>query len=154
MEEMVYKIWSILSSFEESSAACISDMLLNVSNGAYTEGVLIAKRFIAHVEVLFTAIDQLAAYIKSQGLKGEHRPPLSSPNVIRALGQQLIVLQTWPMVVKRNSYAKRSLPSSPCFQKPRKLGFRNLESPRNFCRWSLVSLITSSSSFGSVSRVH
>lgn len=154
MEEKVYKIWSILSSFEESSAACISDMLLNVSNGAYTEGVLIAKRFIAHVEVLFTAIDQLAAYIKSQGLKGEHRPPLSSPNVIRALGQQLIVLQTWPMVVKRNSYAKRSLPSSPCFQKPRRPGFRNLESPRNFCRWSLVSLITSNSSSGSVSRVH
>ena len=154
MEEKVYKIWSILSSFEESSAACISDMLLNVSNGAYTEGVLIAKRFIAHVEVLFTAIDQLAAYIKSQGLKGEHRPPLSSPNVIRALGQQLIVLQTWPMVVKRNSYAKRSLPSSPCSQKPRRPGFRNLESPRNFCRWSLVSLITSNSSSGSVSRVH
>ena len=154
MEEKVYKIWSILSSFEESSAACISDMLLNVSNGAYTEGVLIAKRFIAHVEVLFTAIDQLAAYIKSQGLKGEHRPPLSSPNVIRALGQQLIVLQTWPMVVKRNSYAKRSLPFSPCFQKPRRPGFRNLESPRNFCRWSLVSLITSNSSSGSVSRVH
>lgn len=71
MEEKVYKIWSILSSFEESSAACISDMLLNVSNGAYTEGVLIAKRFIAHVEVLFTSIDQLAAYIRSKGLKGE-----------------------------------------------------------------------------------
>lgn len=71
MEEKVYKIWSILSSFEESSAACISDMLLNVSNGAYTEGVLIAKRFIAHVDVLFAAIDQLAGYIKSQGMKGQ-----------------------------------------------------------------------------------
>lgn len=69
MEEKVYKIWSILSSFEESSAACISDMLLNVSNGAYTEGVLIAKRFITHVQVLFAAIDQLAGYIKSQGIK-------------------------------------------------------------------------------------
>ena len=71
MEEKVYKIWSILSSFEESSAACISDMLLNVSNGAYTEGVLIAKRFITHVQVLFAAIDQLAGYIKSQGIKGK-----------------------------------------------------------------------------------
>lgn len=70
MEEKVYKIWSILSSFEESSAACISDMLLHVSNGAYIEGVLVAKRFISHVGILFGAIDQLAGYIKYQKMKG------------------------------------------------------------------------------------
>ncbi|PWY65354.1 rho-type GTPase-activating protein 1 [Aspergillus sclerotioniger CBS 115572] len=69
MEEKVYKIWSILSSFEESSAACISDMLLHVSNGTYMDGVLVAKRFIGHVDVLFSAIDQLAGHIKSQGMK-------------------------------------------------------------------------------------
>ncbi|KAH8429675.1 GTPase-activating protein LRG1 [Aspergillus melleus] len=69
MEEKVYKIWSILSSFEESSAACISDMLLHVSNGTYVDGVLVAKRFIGHVDVLFTAIDQLAQLIKAQGMK-------------------------------------------------------------------------------------
>lgn len=69
MEEKVYKIWSILSTFEESSAACISDMLLHVSNGTYVDGVLVAKRFIAHVDVLFSAIDQLAANIKAQGMK-------------------------------------------------------------------------------------
>ena len=33
MEDKVYRIWSVLSTFEESSAACISDMLLHVSNG-------------------------------------------------------------------------------------------------------------------------
>lgn len=71
MEEKVYNIWSTLSTFEESSAACISDMLLHVSNGAYIDGVLVAKRFIAHVEVLFSAVDQLAVFIKSQGVKGE-----------------------------------------------------------------------------------
>ncbi|KAL5338910.1 hypothetical protein BJX70DRAFT_398291 [Aspergillus crustosus] len=69
MEEKVYRIWSVLSSFEESSAACISDMLLNVSNGAYLDGVLVAKRFIGHVEILFSAIDQLAGLIKLQGMK-------------------------------------------------------------------------------------
>ncbi|KAL3473345.1 hypothetical protein BJX99DRAFT_261407 [Aspergillus californicus] len=69
MEEKVYRIWSILSSFEESSAACISDMLLHVSNGAYLDGVLVAKRFIGHVEILFSAIDQLAGFIKAQGMK-------------------------------------------------------------------------------------
>ncbi|KAL4960891.1 GTPase-activating protein LRG1 [Aspergillus stella-maris] len=69
MEEKVYKIWSTLSTFEESSAACISDMLLHVSNGAYLDGVLVAKRFIGHVEILFSAIDQLAGFIKAQGMK-------------------------------------------------------------------------------------
>lgn len=71
MEEKVYKIWSILSTFEESSAACISEMLLHVSNGAYVDGVLVARSFIAHVEILFAAIDMLAALLKEQGLKGK-----------------------------------------------------------------------------------
>ncbi|KAJ5592018.1 uncharacterized protein N7459_002387 [Penicillium hispanicum] len=69
MEEKVYNIWSTLSTFEESSAACISDMLLHVSNGAYIDGVLVAKRFINHVEILFAAVDQLVSFIKSQGVK-------------------------------------------------------------------------------------
>ncbi|KAJ5091097.1 hypothetical protein NUU61_005967 [Penicillium alfredii] len=69
MEEKVYNIWSTLSTFEESSAACISDMLLHVSNGAYIDGVLVAKRFISHVDILFAAVDQLAAYIKLQEMK-------------------------------------------------------------------------------------
>ena len=71
MEEKVYNIWSTLSTFEESSAACISDMLLHVSNGAYMDGVLVAKRFISHVEILFTAVDELANFIRSQGVKGK-----------------------------------------------------------------------------------
>jgi hypothetical protein len=70
MEEKVYKIWSILSTFEESSAACISDMLLHVSNGAYVDGVSVAKKFIAHVEILFAAIDRLATLLKEQASKG------------------------------------------------------------------------------------
>ncbi|KAG0161722.1 hypothetical protein PDIDSM_1153 [Penicillium digitatum] len=69
MEEKVFNIWNTLSTFEESSAACISDMLLHVSNGAYIDGVIVAKRFIEHVEVLFGAVDQLADYIKSHELK-------------------------------------------------------------------------------------
>ncbi|ORY81899.1 hypothetical protein BCR37DRAFT_22697 [Protomyces lactucae-debilis] len=68
MEEKVNQIWNVLSGFEESSAACISDMLLNVSNGAYIDGVLVAVKFIAHVEVLFSALDHLeAALVQSSG---------------------------------------------------------------------------------------
>ena len=70
MEEKVYRIWSVLSSFEESSAACISDMLLHVSNGAYVDGVLVAKKFIWHVDMLFTATDGLDQSIVSSGMKG------------------------------------------------------------------------------------
>ncbi|UNI15065.1 Rho-type GTPase activating protein Rga1 [Purpureocillium takamizusanense] len=70
MEEKVYRIWSVLSTFEESSAACISDMLLHVSNGAYVDGVLVAKRFIWHVEVLFQSADRLDAMVLSHSEKG------------------------------------------------------------------------------------
>jgi hypothetical protein len=59
LETKINRIWTLLSAFEESSAACISDMLLHVSNGAYIEGSLMAARFIVHVETLFGAIDQL-----------------------------------------------------------------------------------------------
>lgn len=61
LETKINRIWTLLSAFEESSAACISDMLLHVSNGAYIEGSLMAAKFIIHVEVLFDAIDQLDA---------------------------------------------------------------------------------------------
>jgi hypothetical protein len=70
MEEKVYRIWSVLSAFEESSAACISDMLLHVSNGAYVDGVIVAKRFIWHVEILFGATDRLDAVVVAHNLKG------------------------------------------------------------------------------------
>jgi hypothetical protein len=59
LEAKIHRIWTLLSAFEESSAACISDMLLHVSNGAYIEGSLMAAKFILHVEMLFGAIDQL-----------------------------------------------------------------------------------------------
>ncbi|OTB08858.1 hypothetical protein M426DRAFT_163027 [Hypoxylon sp. CI-4A] len=64
MENKVYRIWSVLSTFEESSAACISDMLLHVSNGAYMDGVFVAKKFIIHVDILFRSADRLDQTIK------------------------------------------------------------------------------------------
>ena len=69
MELKVYRIWSILSTFEESSASCISDMLLQVSNGSYYEGVIVARKFIWHVDILFNAVDSLATLVIKSGLK-------------------------------------------------------------------------------------
>lgn len=71
MEDKVFRIWSVLSTFEESSAACISDMLLHVSNASYVDGVLVAKRFIWHVEILFQAADRLDAAVSTQSEKGK-----------------------------------------------------------------------------------
>lgn len=80
MEDKVYRIWTVLSAFEgkrhkqcsdpnltsgclsvESAAACISDMLVHVSEGSYIEGLKMADYFVTHVEILFTAIDDLVA---------------------------------------------------------------------------------------------
>ena len=72
MEEKVYRIWSVLSAFEESSAACISDMLLHVSNGAYVDGVFVAKKFIWHVNILFQALDRLDYRTTSANMKGRN----------------------------------------------------------------------------------
>jgi hypothetical protein len=69
-EEKVYRIWVVLSSFEESSAACISDMLLRVGNGAYIDGVVVAKKFIYHVDLLFNALDGLVVEISRHKMKG------------------------------------------------------------------------------------
>ena len=71
MEDKVYRIWSVLSTFEESSAACISDMLLHVSNGAYVDGVMVAKKFIWHVDILFGATDRLDYLMLTRGEKGK-----------------------------------------------------------------------------------
>ncbi|TFK51741.1 hypothetical protein OE88DRAFT_1464684 [Heliocybe sulcata] len=70
MEQQVYRIWTVLSAFEESSAACISDMLRQVSNGQYLEAIRMAEKFILHVEVLFATIDDLEYYFASLSVKG------------------------------------------------------------------------------------
>lgn len=59
VEYKVHWIWHTLSTFEERSATCISDMLLHVSNGAYMDGVVAAKKFIIHVDLLFGAANDL-----------------------------------------------------------------------------------------------
>ncbi|KAF9453572.1 hypothetical protein P691DRAFT_800196 [Macrolepiota fuliginosa MF-IS2] len=70
MEQQVYRIWTVLSAFEESSAACISDMLRQVSNGQYLDAIRMAEKFILHVEVLFATIDDLEFHFARLGMKG------------------------------------------------------------------------------------
>jgi hypothetical protein len=70
IEAKVNWIWKTLSAFEEKSATCISDMLLHVSNGAYVDGVMAAKKFIVHIELLFSAADDLDVQLTAHSPKG------------------------------------------------------------------------------------
>ncbi|KAF8605940.1 LIM-domain-containing protein [Ceratobasidium sp. AG-I] len=70
METQVNAIWTNLSAFEESSAACISEMLTHVSAGVYLDAIRMAEKFILHVEVLFAAIDELNERFAGVGAKG------------------------------------------------------------------------------------
>ncbi|KAG9807715.1 GTPase-activating protein-like protein of the rho/rac family, partial [Aureobasidium melanogenum] len=45
-------------------------MLLHVSNGAYVDGVMTAKKFITHVDLLFSAADNLDQVLQSHTTKG------------------------------------------------------------------------------------
>jgi hypothetical protein len=86
LEMKITRIWTLLSAFEESSAACISDMLLHVSNGAYIEGSIMAAKFIVHVEVLFNAIDQLDVLIMRAS--GQSTPHFKATPLIVGLQYQ------------------------------------------------------------------
>ncbi|CCJ28356.1 unnamed protein product [Pneumocystis jirovecii] len=59
LKEKVYRIWEVLSRFERSFVACISSMLLHISNGNYIDEIISAKNFVEHVESLFLALDWL-----------------------------------------------------------------------------------------------
>ncbi|KAI8065595.1 hypothetical protein BC940DRAFT_303793 [Gongronella butleri] len=68
METKIFRIWQVLSAYEESSAMCISEMLLHVSNGAFLEGICLSERFLVHVEALFTGIDELSKLRLEHGM--------------------------------------------------------------------------------------
>ncbi|KAF2400510.1 RhoGAP-domain-containing protein [Trichodelitschia bisporula] len=70
VESKVIWIWQTLSNFEEKSATCISDMLINVSNGGYFDGICAARRFIVHVDVFFQCTDELDRLLSTQTSKG------------------------------------------------------------------------------------
>jgi hypothetical protein len=71
MEIKVQQIWHVLSGYEESSAALIGEMLRAVNGQQLLDIVLLAEKFILHVEVLFAVIDDLEAQFALAGVKGE-----------------------------------------------------------------------------------
>lgn len=75
VEEKVLWIWRTLSAFEEKSAQCISEMLVNVSSGKYIEGIQAARKFIVHVELFFASADDLDQMLTAATPKGLRHLP-------------------------------------------------------------------------------
>ncbi|KAJ1554826.1 hypothetical protein HK096_001248 [Nowakowskiella sp. JEL0078] len=67
--EKADRILSVLSTFEESSAECISEMLVFFSNNRIENGIEHAGKFIGHVEALFVEIDSIESQLSSFGDK-------------------------------------------------------------------------------------
>ena len=61
---------SVLSTFEESVAECISDMSRQATNGKYLDAMRMAEKFILHVEVLFATIEDLESSFARMNMKG------------------------------------------------------------------------------------
>lgn len=80
----VQQIWHVLSGYEESSAALIGEMLRAVNGQQLLEIILLAEKFILHVEVLFAVVDDLEAQFALAGAKGpSHRPLLPKKVSVR-----------------------------------------------------------------------
>ncbi|KAI5950839.1 rga1 [Candida jiufengensis] len=57
IEQVVMNCWLILSGYEQATASCISDMLLNACTGNKYDGLVVTGKLILNVEVLFNALD-------------------------------------------------------------------------------------------------
>jgi hypothetical protein len=78
MEAKVYRIWTVLSAFEEGSAAYISDMLLQQR----LDFVLVAEKLIYNIGVLFRAIDAVSILLlrnNEKGTLGHSSSPFCDP---------------------------------------------------------------------------
>lgn len=65
IEEVVMKCWLTLSSFEEVTASCISDMLLNACIGNQFNGLMSTGKLVLFIEILFKAITYLQTLLKT-----------------------------------------------------------------------------------------
>ncbi|KAK9467919.1 hypothetical protein V1512DRAFT_260356 [Lipomyces arxii] len=74
LEDQVYRIWNVLSNFEEVSATCVSDMLQHATRGYAMNAVVATSRLIYRIQILFTAIDDLRQF-NVQGLHSLGREP-------------------------------------------------------------------------------
>ncbi|KAI9098080.1 hypothetical protein DFS34DRAFT_97332 [Phlyctochytrium arcticum] len=84
--EKAGRILQVLSEFEESSAECISDMLIRFSHEEFREGVLQAATFVSHIATLFSVIDdiemQLVSFQDATGLHHAKEPKQLTKKIV------------------------------------------------------------------------
>lgn len=84
--EQAGRILHVLSAFEESSAQCISDMLIHFSHEELKDGVLQAVTFVGYIAALFSAIDdieiQLAGFGDATGLQHSKEPKQLTKKIV------------------------------------------------------------------------
>jgi len=106
----------VVSTFQQSSAACISDMPCQVSNGAYLDALRLAESFIPYVEVLFGTIDDLEWAFTERGVKGAF---LYSFNFVHSRASFLptspFLTQGWLMFAKPACFGEKQSNSSPFY---------------------------------------
>ncbi|KAI0794909.1 hypothetical protein C8Q75DRAFT_748022 [Abortiporus biennis] len=70
-QALIHRIWTILSFYEESTAACISRMLRYLGDvSTCGKAVMMAKKFILHIEVIFAALDDIRYSYTCLHIKG------------------------------------------------------------------------------------
>lgn len=86
IEATVMTCWLTLSGYEEATAACISDMLLNACTGNQAGGLIATGKLIVYLDILFDAIDYVQAMCDSinndlmeETMVSDNDPPMKSP---------------------------------------------------------------------------
>lgn len=79
IESLVLNCWMILLGFEETTAQCVSEMLLSASTGNLAGGLKVTGKLILYVEVLFNALELV------QNMCIEHVPEKPSGLAAQAL---------------------------------------------------------------------
>ena len=69
--ELMTKIWSVLSEFEESCATLISDMLQTASNSDYLQALSSSGHLVLKIGAFFTALDGLEKLKQIERNKGK-----------------------------------------------------------------------------------
>lgn len=96
VENTIMNCWLTLSGYEETTAACISDMLLNACTSNQSAGLIATGKLILNVEVLFNALDvvqDLCSVVNSNVTSKSTSPNTSTSTKNTASSEDLAFLE-------------------------------------------------------------
>lgn len=63
--DKVKRVLTLVTAFEESSAECMSNILIHFSNAEFQRGILQSAKFVCHIETLFQSVDDIESRLKT-----------------------------------------------------------------------------------------